>query len=204
MGAGDGFGHGRQRGIDRALELQAVAEDADLQVLSLVGAGEDRTGRWEARMGLAPRPRRRRGGSRGWHKEGRARWRQAQVGVVAQFGGALAGALGQVAFGQGLQPPGDPPDQPDFVANARRVIEEFGVTGAQSGDDELPERSEFVSQVGVHAVLLFPVVEPLTPVSPVRATRSREIAAPRRGILPGAGTPPRTVAEADAGRGLTL
>ena len=31
---------------------------------------------------------------------------QAQVGIVGQFGGAAAGAFGEVTFGQSLQPPG--------------------------------------------------------------------------------------------------
>ena len=44
--------------------------------------------------------------------------RQAQVGVVDQFGGAVAGALGEVAFGQGLQAPGEAFDQPGAVAGA--------------------------------------------------------------------------------------
>jgi hypothetical protein len=38
---------------------------------------------------------------------------QTQVGVAGQLGGAAAGPLGQAAFGQGLQPPGDALDHPD-------------------------------------------------------------------------------------------
>ena len=37
---------------------------------------------------------------------------QAQVGIVGQFGGAAAGAFGEVTFGQSLQPPGDAFNQP--------------------------------------------------------------------------------------------
>jgi hypothetical protein len=43
---------------------------------------------------------------------------EAEVGVAGQLGGASAGAFGQVAFGQGLQAPGDEFDQPGAVAGA--------------------------------------------------------------------------------------
>jgi hypothetical protein len=67
----------------------------------------------------------------------------------------LAGALGQVPFGQGLQAPGDAPDKPELIADPCLLAEQFDVAGAQAGDGELPKGSEFVSQVRIHGLLLF-------------------------------------------------
>jgi hypothetical protein len=53
----------------------------------------------------------------------------AQVGFLHQFGGAAAGAFGQVALGQGLQPPGDAFDQPDFVVRRGWLAEHGGEPG---------------------------------------------------------------------------
>jgi hypothetical protein len=56
--------------------------------------------------------------------------RQAQVGVVGQFLGALAGAFGEVAFREGLQAPGDAFDEPALVAGAGGFAEQGAITGA--------------------------------------------------------------------------
>lgn len=55
------------------------------------------------------------------------RRRQPHVGVVGQLGGPPAGTIRQVAFGQRLQPPGDPLDEPGLVASAGLFAEDLGV-----------------------------------------------------------------------------
>ena len=50
-----------------------------------------------------------------------------QIGVIGQFGGTPAGAFGQVAFGQRLQPPGDAFDEPDAFVGVGRLAEDLGV-----------------------------------------------------------------------------
>jgi hypothetical protein len=50
---------------------------------------------------------------------------KAEVSVAGQFGGASAGALGQVAFGQRLQAPDDAFDQPGAVAGGGGLAEDF-------------------------------------------------------------------------------
>jgi hypothetical protein len=75
-----------------------MAEDFDLQDLALVRAVQDSAGGRQARMVLGV----------GLDSSGRGRQtevpgfgrRQAQVGVVGKFLGALAGAFGEVAFSE--------------------------------------------------------------------------------------------------------
>ncbi len=70
--------------------------------------------------------------ARDWHWRGLRGGRvEAQVGVVGQFGGAAAGAFGEVALGQRLQPPGDAFDQPGAVVGGGRLAEDLGVALAQ-------------------------------------------------------------------------
>ncbi len=56
--------------------------------------------------------------------------RQAEVSVVGEFASALASALGEGAFGEGLQAPGDAFDEPGLVAGAGSFSEESGIAGA--------------------------------------------------------------------------
>src|SRR5262249_24626867 len=52
--------------------------------------------------------------------------KEAQIGIGDQLCNAPAGPFGQVAFGPGLQAPGDAFDQPDFVVRRRRLAADFG------------------------------------------------------------------------------
>ena len=89
---------------------------------------------------------------------------EAEVGVAGQFGGASASAFGQVAFGQRLQTPGDPFDEPGAVTGRRGFAEEFGeavqahigVTGQNprkgvhgSRDDVLKELADVIVTAGI-------------------------------------------------------
>src|SRR5262245_1137244 len=109
MAGGDGLGDGAERAVDGALVGKALGQDLHLQDGALVDAGEDRAGRQPAVVG--PAALRAGGGPVGeWAGgAGGGGWGRAQVGVVGQLGGPPAGAFGQVTFGQGLEPPGDPP-----------------------------------------------------------------------------------------------
>ena len=55
-----------------------------------------------------------------------------------RLGGPLAGSFGQVALGQGLQPPDQAPDQPNLVAGAGRFAEQFGVLVPELADGQAP------------------------------------------------------------------
>jgi hypothetical protein len=78
-----------------------------------------------------------------------------EVGIVGQCGGSLACAFGQIALGQGLQPPGEAFDQPGFVAGPGGFTEQVGVAAAQVGDAQARQPREFVGQVVGHGWLLF-------------------------------------------------
>src|SRR5262249_22004493 len=108
MRAGDGFGHGGQGLVDLPLEGEAVAQGLDLQNRSLVWTAEDRAGGWPTVAAL--------GRAGAWAaRRGQRPWRgESQIGVADQLGGPLAGALGEVPFGQGLQPPSEAFDEPGF------------------------------------------------------------------------------------------
>jgi hypothetical protein len=80
---------------------------------------------------------------------------ETQVGVAGQFGGPLAGAFGQVAFGQGLQPPGDALDKPGAVDGGGGVAEEFGEALPQLADGQALQRCDLVDDVQFHQVLSF-------------------------------------------------
>jgi hypothetical protein len=80
---------------------------------------------------------------------------EAEVGVAGQFSGASAGALGQVAFGQRLQSPGDAPDQPGAVAGGGGLAEEFGKALPQLADGQALKRRDLVDDVRLHRVLSF-------------------------------------------------
>jgi hypothetical protein len=131
MRAGDGLGDGGQRAIDLAFEFEAMAEDFDLQDLALVGAVEDGAGRRQTTIVLGGRL-----GSpgRGNQAEGPGLGRrQAEVSVVGEFAGALARTPGEVAFGAGLQAPGDAFDEPGLVAGTGSFAEESGNSGRVIG-----------------------------------------------------------------------
>jgi hypothetical protein len=128
MRAGDGLSDGGQRAIDLAFEFEAMAEDFDLQDLALVGAVEDGAGRRQAMIvlggGLASPGRANQAEGPGLGR------RQAEVSVVGKFAGALASALGEVAFGAGLQAPDDAFAEPGLVAGAGSFSEQSGIAGA--------------------------------------------------------------------------
>ena len=54
---------------------------------------------------------------------------EAEIGVAGQLGGAVAGAVGQVAFGKSLEPPGQAADEPGLVPGRRGLAEQLGVAG---------------------------------------------------------------------------
>src|SRR5262249_25498944 len=80
---------------------------------------------------------------------------EAQVGVAGQFGGASAGAFGQVTFGQRLQAPGDAFDKPGAVAGRRGLAEQFGEALPQLADSQAVERRDLVEDVQFHRVFSF-------------------------------------------------
>jgi hypothetical protein len=123
VAAGDGLGHRAERGEDAAHIGEALGEHLHLHELALVRACEDGA-RWRQ-----PRIDRRR--ETDWFRRrlrgGLALGRvEAEVGVAGRFGGASAGAFGEVAFGQGLHSPGDAFDKPGAVAGEGGLAEQFG------------------------------------------------------------------------------
>ena len=103
--------------------------------LSLVGAGEPGTRRRQpwipggSGLGtglglLLGEQRRRRSCLAAWRRE-------AQVGIAGQFGGTLAGTVGEIAFGQGLQTPGDAFEQPGFVMGVGSLANDVQVALAK-------------------------------------------------------------------------
>jgi hypothetical protein len=79
---------------------------------------------------------------------------QSQVGVAGQLGGASAGAFGEVALGQGLQPPGDAFDEPGAVAGLRSFAEQFGEALAKLADGQALQGGDLLGNVQFHRVLL--------------------------------------------------
>ena len=82
---------------------------------------------------------------------------------ASAFGGASAGAFGQVAFGQGLEAPGDACDQPGTVAGPGDLAEQFGEALPQLGDGQALERRHLVDDVEFHRVLLSGVKPAVNP-----------------------------------------
>ena len=71
-------------------------------------------------------------GERRRHRSCLAAWRcEAQVGIAGQFGGTLAGTLGEIAFGQGLQTPDDAFAQPGFVMGVGGLAKDVQVALAK-------------------------------------------------------------------------
>src|SRR5262249_22739373 len=128
MRAGNGLGNGGKRAINLAFELQAVAENFDMQDLALVGPVEDGARGRQTRIVLGGWLGSARGGREGG-VTGFGR-REAEVGVVGQFFGASAGAFGEVAFSKRLQAPGNAFDEPALVAGAGSLAEEGTIAGA--------------------------------------------------------------------------
>ena len=118
-------------------------------------------------------------------------WGQAQVGVVGQFGSALAGSFGQVAFGHGLQPPGDAFDQPGFVTGVGRFAEDLGKAAPQLGHGQRGQGGDVLGQVSCVPPLVGKNGKPLRTVSTVWAASSRQFSRrlgdfwPKRGELAG-------------------
>jgi hypothetical protein len=54
----------------------------------------------------------------------------AEVGIIGQFSGPLSGAGGEVAFGQGLESPGQAAQQPEAMVGLEFLGEEFGIAGS--------------------------------------------------------------------------
>jgi hypothetical protein len=88
---------------------------------------------------------------------------QAEVGVASQFGGASAGAFGEVAFGQCLETPGDAFDQPGTVAGVGGFAEQFGKALPQLADAQALERRHLVDDVEFHRFLLSGVEPTVNP-----------------------------------------
>jgi hypothetical protein len=149
MRTGDGLGDGAERAVDLILKPKAVVEDLDLQRAALVAAGQDRARPRPAIIRLQARGRRRRL-CRAQRRLVGSRRGQAQVGIVHEFDSAAAGALGQIAFGQGLEPPGDAFDQPDLVVGLGRFAEDDGEPGAQLGDAQLLQASDLGGKARMH------------------------------------------------------
>jgi hypothetical protein len=76
------------------------------------------------------------------------------------------------------------PHEPELVAHPCLLAEQLRVADTQAGDRELPEGSQFVSQVRIHGFAPCCVVKPWTPVSLVRAARSRKIVAREEDFSP--------------------
>jgi hypothetical protein len=98
--------------------------------------------------------------SSGWKRRTRV-WGISSVATAAlRTGGFIrrsasqassaAGALGQVALGQGLQPPGDPLDQPRPVVRGCLLAEHLGVLGPQLLDGHPLQGGDLFSDVQVH------------------------------------------------------
>src|SRR5262249_35673503 len=75
---------------------------------------------------------------------------QSEAGVASPFGGASAGAFGDIAFGQGLHSPNDAFDQPGGGAGFGGFAEEFGEALPQLADTEPLERRDLVDDVHFH------------------------------------------------------
>jgi hypothetical protein len=69
---------------------------------------------------------------------------------VHQLGRALAGARREVAFGEGLQSPGNAFDQPDLVVGLGRFAEDDGEPGAQLGDAQLLQGGDLGGKARMH------------------------------------------------------
>ena len=82
-------------------------------------------------------------------------WREAEIGIVGQFGGALTCSLGKVALGQSLQAPGEAFDEPGFVAGAGGFAEDLGVAEAELHGAEALQLGQFLVEAVGHGVLLW-------------------------------------------------
>jgi len=82
-------------------------------------------------------------------------WREAEVGVVGQFGGTLARSLGKVALSQRLPTPGDAFDKPGLVAGADGFAENVGVAKAELRGAQALQLSQFAVDVAGHEVFLW-------------------------------------------------
>ena len=56
---------------------------------------------------------------------------QPQVGIAGQFGGTLAGTIREIAFGPGLQTPGDAFEQPSFIVGVGSLANDVQVALAK-------------------------------------------------------------------------
>ena len=157
MRAGDRLRHGGQRRIDLSLVSEAMLQHLHLHDLALVRSRENRTGRRQAVVGLrGQRCRRRRslGRSIGTFYLGRI---EAEVGVVGQFLGATASALGQTALDECLQLPSESFEQPNAIPGRRLVAEDLGVADAQLAGGQAWQGGEVGIKQGLLHVLFLSV-----------------------------------------------
>src|SRR6516225_8582117 len=102
----------------------------------------------------------------------------------------FAGALGQVAFGQGLQPPGDALDKPGAVAGLGGLAEQFGEALPQLADGQALERRDLVEDVQFHRGAPFwgsGNGQPVWTVSLISLENARPSEIKRRDFLSGKG-----------------
>lgn len=74
----------------------------------------------------------------------------SEIGVVGQFLGAPPGPLGEVAFGEGLEPPGDLLAQKVLVVGARLFAEDLEVLLPDLPDRHPGEAHDLLVGVRVH------------------------------------------------------
>src|SRR6516225_6124389 len=140
MGTGNLLGHRAERCVHIACKLETGRQDFDLQVLALVGAGDNGSRFRQPAVAPAGVVRTH------WHRTAGFGFGccQPQVGVVGQFCGPLPGSLGQVALGQSLDAPGDPFDQPGPVVYASAFTEYRRIAGLQVSGGHLLEDGHLV------------------------------------------------------------
>mgnify|MGYP006928165407 CR=1 FL=1 len=144
MGSGDRLGDSGQRFELLSVVLEAVPQHADFQCASLVLSGDGRSGQWEARIELH-------GGLCCPFRHGGyafATWRRcSHIGIDREFFRPSTGPFAQVAFGIGLQPPGDFADQVRLVARSRFFTEDVRLPLAEFPGRHLLQRSDFILNV---------------------------------------------------------
>jgi hypothetical protein len=79
------------------------------------------------------------------------------------LGGASAGTLGEIAFGQGLHSPGDALDKPGAVAGLGGFAEQLGEALPPLADTQPLEGGDLVDDVQFHRVHLSGVERTVNP-----------------------------------------
>src|ERR1017187_750092 len=158
FGAGGFAGDGAQGPIVLAVELEPIDEDLHDDSPTFVLALEVGPGRWQPRIEITR------------HLSGDAQFGikrgvlpksgpgcpYAQVGIVRDLQRAAAGALGEAAFGQRLNSPGDPPKQELLVVRAGLLAEHLQVLLLELTCRHPAQRLNFFLHLhrGLHAFLL--------------------------------------------------